>query len=315
MGSLNHSYRLVWNELCGAFVAVPEFARGRGKRTGGTVRRAIAAAIAAAAAGSFAGPAAALDAGALPTGGQVAAGQAALTQQGSQLRIDQSSNKLILNWNSFDIGSGASVRFNQTGADAVALNRVTGGAPSQIFGDLSANGQVWLVNNSGVVFGKGATVNVGGLVASTLNVRDADFLGGRARFSGTSTAQVRNDGTIRADGVVALMGASVVNTGTISAGQVAMAAGQQVALDFNGDGLLQVRVDQAALDAELSQEGLVQAQEARAAVQVFEGKAEAEGEGLRGGRHQGRSMQSPQFYRMAGGPRERSAASGARHVP
>ncbi|WP_431288185.1 YDG domain-containing protein [Roseateles chitinivorans] len=294
MGSLNHSYRLVWNELCGAFVAVPEFARGRGKRTGGTVRRAIAAAIAAAAAGSFAGPAAALDAGALPTGGQITAGNASLTQQGSQLRIDQTSNKLILNWNSFDIGSNASVRFNQTGADAVALNRVTGGAPSQIFGDLSANGQVWLVNNSGVVFGKGATVNVGGLVASTLNVSDADFLGGRARFSGTSTAQVRNDGSIRADGVVALLGASVVNTGTISAGQVAMAAGQQVALDFNGDGLLQVRVDQAALDAELSQEGLVQGRQVvlsapsasalRASVINMDGVVEAKGLSEQGGR-------------------------------
>ncbi|MFX1680333.1 YDG domain-containing protein [Mitsuaria sp. CC2] len=294
MGSLNHSYRLVWNELCGAFVAVPEFARGRGKRAGGTVRRAIAAAIAAAAAGAFAGPAAALDAGALPTGGQITAGNASLTQQGAQLRIDQTSNKLILNWNSFDIGSGASVRFNQTGADAVALNRVTGGAPSQIFGDLSANGQVWLVNNSGVVFGKGATVNVGGLVASTLNVSDADFLGGRARFSGTSTAQVRNDGTIRADGVVALLGASVVNTGTISAGQVALVAGQQVALDFNGDGLLQVRVDQAALDAELSQEGLVQGRQVvlsapsasalRASVINMDGVVEAKGLSEQGGR-------------------------------
>ncbi|HEY1399530.1 YDG domain-containing protein, partial [Roseateles sp.] len=231
---------------------------------------------------------------ALPTGAQIAAGQAALTQQGSQLRIDQSSNKLILNWNSFDIGSGASVRFNQTGADAVALNRVTGGAPSQIFGDLSANGQVWLVNNSGVVFGKGATVNVGGLVASTLNISDADFLGGRARFSGTSTAQIRNDGAIHADGVVALLGASVVNTGTISAGQVALAAGQQVALDFNGDGLLQVRVDQAALDAELSQEGLVQGRQVvlsapsasalRASVINMDGVIEAKGLSEQGGR-------------------------------
>ncbi|OWQ86155.1 hypothetical protein CDN99_20155, partial [Roseateles aquatilis] len=294
MGSLNHSYRLVWNELCGAFVAVPEFARGRGKRTGGTVRRAMAAAIVGAAAAALAGPAFALDPGALPTGAQVTAGQASMSQQGSQLRIDQATNKLIVNWNTFDIGSGASVRFNQSGADAIALNRVTGGAASQIFGDLSANGQVWLVNNSGVVFGKGATVNVGGLVASTLNVSDADFLAGRARFAGTSTAQVRNDGSIHADGVVALLGASVVNTGTISAGQVAMAAGQSVALDFAGDGLLQVQVDQAALDAELSQQGLVQggkvvlsapsASALRASVINMDGVIEAKGLSAQGGR-------------------------------
>ena len=294
MGSLNHSYRLVWNEICGAFVAVPEFARGRGKRTGGTVRRAMAASIVGAAAAALAGPAFALDPGALPTGAQVTAGQAAMSQQGSQLRIDQTTNKLIVNWNSFDIGSNASVRFNQTGADAVALNRVTGGAPSQIFGDLSANGQVWLVNNSGVVFGKGATVNVGGLVASTLNVSDADFLAGRARFTGTSAAQVRNEGAIRADGVVALLGASVVNTGSISAGQVAMAAGQSVSLDFSGDGLLQVQVDQAALDAELSQQGLIQgdkvvlsapsASALRASVINMDGVIEAKGLSAQGGR-------------------------------
>ncbi|WP_343632466.1 YDG domain-containing protein [Roseateles sp.] len=294
MGSLNHSYRLVWNEICGAFVAVPEFARGRGKRTGGTVRRAMAASIVGAAAAALAGPAFALDPGALPTGAQVTAGQAAMSQQGSQLRIDQTTNKLIVNWNSFDIGSNASVRFNQTGADAVALNRVTGGAPSQIFGDLSANGQVWLVNNSGVVFGKGATVNVSGLVASTLNVSDADFLAGRARFTGTSAAQVRNEGAIRADGVVALLGASVVNTGSISAGQVAMAAGQSVSLDFSGDGLLQVQVDQAALDAELSQQGLIQgdkvvlsapsASALRASVINMDGVIEAKGLSAQGGR-------------------------------
>ncbi|KAI1694318.1 hemagglutination activity domain-containing protein [Ditylenchus destructor] len=294
MGSLNHNYRLVWNEICGAFVAVPEFARGRGKRTGGTVRRAMAASIVGAAAVALAGPAFALDPGALPTGAQVTAGQAAMSQQGSQLRIDQTTNKLIVNWNSFDIGSNASVRFNQTGADAVALNRVTGGAPSKIFGDLSANGQVWLVNNSGVVFGKGSTVNVGGLVASTLNVSDADFLAGRARFSGTSAAQIRNEGAIRADGVVALLGASVVNTGSISAGQVAMAAGQSVSLDFSGDGLLQVQVDQAALDAELSQQGLIQgdkvvlsapsASALRASVINMDGVIEAKGLSAQGGR-------------------------------
>jgi filamentous hemagglutinin family protein len=294
MGSLNHSYRLVWNELCGAFVAVPEIARGRGKRSGGTVRRAMAASVLGAAAAALAGPAFALDPGALPSGAQVTAGQASMTQQGAQLRIDQATNKLVVNWNSFDIGSNASVRFNQSGADAVALNRVTGGAPSQIFGDLSANGQVWLINNSGVVFGKGATVNVGGLVASTLNVSDADFLAGRARFSGTSTAQVRNEGTIRADGVVALLGASVVNTGSISAGQVAMVAARSVSLDFGGDGLLQVQVDQAALDAELAQQGLVQggkvvlsapsASALRASVINMDGVVEAKGLSAQGGR-------------------------------
>ncbi|UXH79864.1 YDG domain-containing protein [Roseateles amylovorans] len=291
MGSMNHTYRLVWNELCGAFVAVPEHARGRGKRVSRAVRRTVLAAVVGAASASSAF---ALDAGALPAGAQIGAGQANFTQQGSQLRIDQQTQKLIVNWDRFDIGSGASVRFSQPSANAVALNRVIGGTPSQIFGDLSANGQVWLINNSGVVFGKGATVNVGGLVASTLDISDNDFLAGRARFSGSSLAQVRNEGTINAGGVVALLGASVTNTGTISAQQVALVAGQQVSLDFSGDGLLQVQVEKEALEAALNQDGLIQGQQVvlsapsasalRASVINMDGVIEAKGLSQQGGR-------------------------------
>src|SRR5690606_14863644 len=123
--SMNHIYRLIWDELRGAFVAVAEFSNRRGKRAG-TVVRAGAAIITI---GSVSLSAYALDPGALPSGAQIAAGTAQLSQQGNKLTVQQNSQRLILNWNGFDVGSQASVRFDQPNSSAVALNRVLGGAP------------------------------------------------------------------------------------------------------------------------------------------------------------------------------------------
>jgi large exoprotein involved in heme utilization and adhesion len=122
---------------------------------------------------------------------------------------------------------------------------------------------VFLVNPNGILFGKGASVNVQGLVASTLGVSDADFMAGKYGFAGASTKAVSNLGSIAAadGGYVALLGASVSNQGTISArlGTVALAAGQGVTLDIAGDSLLKVNVDQGALKALVKNGGLIQA--------------------------------------------------------
>ena len=123
----------------------------------------------------------ATDTGTLPSGAQVVAGNVQLSRQGADLTVHQDSQRAIINWDSFDIGSQASVRFEQPDSSAVSLNRVLGGSPSQVLGGLSANGQVWLVNPNGVFFGKGAQVDVGGLVVSSLSISDGDFLAGRAR--------------------------------------------------------------------------------------------------------------------------------------
>ena len=195
-----------------------------------------------------------LVAGTLPTGGQVAAGTATVSQPNAQtLQIDQSSQKAILNWNSFSIGASDWVRFNQPNSSAVALNRVLGSNPSEIFGRLTANGQVFLVNPGGVLFAPGASVDVGGIAASTLGISDANFLAGNYVFSnGGNAGSVVNQGTITAlSGYVALVGPSVRNDGLISArlGTAALAAGDRVSLDMVGDGLITVHVDQAALNA------------------------------------------------------------------
>jgi filamentous hemagglutinin family protein len=126
---------------------------------------------------------------ALPAGMTVGAGQVTATRPSAQsLVLNQSTDKAILNWQSFGIAAGEAVRFVQPGAGSVALNRVTSGDPSAIFGSLSANGQIFLVNPAGILFAPGAQVNAGSIVASTLSLSNSDFLAGRYQFGGTSGA-------------------------------------------------------------------------------------------------------------------------------
>ncbi len=150
----------------------------------------------------------------------------------------------------------------QPGSNSVALNRVLGSDPSNILGSLSANGKVFLLNPNGILFGKGAQVNVGGLVASTLTLTDSDFMAGRYNFTGGGNGKVLNKGSINADGgYVALFGANVSNEGVISAklGTVTLAAGNAVTLDVAGDGLLNVTVNQGAVKALAQNGGLIRA--------------------------------------------------------
>ena len=113
---------------------------------------------------------------ALPTNPNIASGSATITQNSNQLTINQATDKLITNWSTFNIGKDATVQFNQPSSTSSALNRVNSSDPSYIFGNLKANGQVILINQSGVIFGNGSRVDAGGIVASTLNIKDTDFL-------------------------------------------------------------------------------------------------------------------------------------------
>ncbi|MFH1872743.1 MAG: filamentous hemagglutinin N-terminal domain-containing protein [Pseudomonadota bacterium] len=199
---------------------------------------------------------------ALPVGGVVAEGGASISSAAGSTTINQTSQNVAINWQSFSIGVGEAVQFVQPNSSSIALNRVLGPDPSSILGSLSANGKVFLLNPNGVLFGHGAQVNVGGLVASTLNMSDGDFMAGRYHFAGNSKATVLNQGTINAPGgYVALLGAEVGNDGIILArlGTVALAAGSGMTLDVAGDGLLNVTVSQGAVDALVQNGGLIQA--------------------------------------------------------
>ncbi|PZN85230.1 MAG: hypothetical protein DM484_01680, partial [Candidatus Methylumidiphilus alinenensis] len=202
---------------------------------------------------------------ALPTGGQVVSGQATISQPGAaQLQINQATQQATLNWQTFNIGSAAQVNFQQPNASSVALNRVLQSDASVIEGKLTANGQVFLVNPGGVIFGKTAQVDVGGLVATTMKLSDKDFANRNYHFTRDgSTASVVNNGQITAanGGYVALVAATVVNNGTITAnhGTVAMAAGDGVTLQFNGGNLVNIQVDPATVKTLIQNNQLIQA--------------------------------------------------------
>lgn len=198
----------------------------------------------------------------LPTGGSVTAGGATIATGPGTMTINQSTQNVAINWQTFSIGQGGSVVFVQPNSSSVALNRVLGPDASAIFGSLTSNGQVFLINPNGVLFAPGSQVNVGGLVASTLDMTDADFMAGDYRFTGAGSGAVLNQGSIVANGgYVALLGGSVSNEGLIQAnlGTIVLAAGEAVTLDVAGDGLLNVVVDRGAANALVQNGGMIQA--------------------------------------------------------
>ncbi|PUE11644.1 hypothetical protein B9Z51_05050 [Limnohabitans sp. T6-5] len=257
-------YKTIFSKRLGALVAVGEHAASQGKATGqftgavfvngfshasvfyiGVLTLSFALVSMA-----WAAPAN----NALPTGGQVAQGAAAISQSGANMAINQSTARAVVNWQSFDIGKDAKVNIVQPNAQAVMLNRVTGVAPSQIFGQMTANGQVVLVNPNGVTFGKDGSVSAAGLTASTLNTTDADFMAGRNRFTRDgATGQVINQGTLTAapGGYVALLGASVSNEGKIVApqGNVALGAAEMITLPLYGSSRIKMELTPSAINA------------------------------------------------------------------
>jgi filamentous hemagglutinin family protein len=202
---------------------------------------------------------------ALPAGAQVTSGSASFSTSGAALQIQQTSAHLVTNWQRFDIGSAAKVEFIQPSATSIALNRVTGANASEIFGVLKSNGRIFLVNPNGILFGASARVDTGAMVASTMNIRDQDFLDGKYQFDLANPAgQVKNFGEIiaRQGGFVALLGAEVDNAGRVVAtgGQAALAAGQTVRLQIGETGLLGMDVVAGQTSSRVNNSGAVVAQ-------------------------------------------------------
>ncbi|HQE40036.1 MAG TPA: filamentous hemagglutinin N-terminal domain-containing protein, partial [Zoogloea sp.] len=212
---------------------------------------------------------------ALPTDPSVVAGQAVVKAAGTTgLVINQSSGKAAIDWRTFNVGANESVRFNQPSAAAMTVNRVTSNDPSQILGQISAPGSVFLINPSGIIFGRSAVVDVGNLVATTLTASTADLLNGRNVFSLApgGSGSVRNEGLISASpgGSVSLIGPRVVNTGTIATpgGTTGLVAGERISVDFEGDGLVRYQVDAGAAQALVEHSGQIVADGGRVAIQA-----------------------------------------------
>lgn len=248
---MNHIHRLVLNASTGIWQAVAEIGKsaGKGKSAARSCRHQIGFALTATALASTN-----LMAATLPQDGQVSVGSASISTVGKAMTVVQNSERAAINWQSFSVGKDASVTFAQPSAHAVILNRVVGHEASIIDGALNANGRVYVLNSNGVLFTKNAQVHAGALVATTLQLSDADFMAGRSRFtSGGGQASVVNLGCLTAadGGYVVLMGPQVVNEGVITAklGSAILAGGQDVSLNFNGDSLVGVTLNQGALNA------------------------------------------------------------------
>lgn len=158
----------------------------------------------------------------------VAAGSAAVSQQGSVTTIRTGTNNTILYFSKFDIGGGSTVDFIQPSVAGRVLDHVTSATPSLINGTIQSNGSVYLINPAGVIFGAGAVVDVNRFYAAAANFSNPDFLSGVDHFTGVS-GMVSNSGQIRAN-QVSLIGSQVMNQGSIIApnGYVAMLAGSDV---------------------------------------------------------------------------------------
>ncbi|OOZ40077.1 hypothetical protein BOW53_08970, partial [Solemya pervernicosa gill symbiont] len=198
---------------------------------------------------------------AAPSGGEVQAGSASITQNGSLTLIEQQSSRAVIDWRSFDVGVDEAVRFAQPGSDSATLNRVNSDQISVIMGRVDANGQLYLLNPNGVVIGEGANIDVGALVATTANIGNSDFMAGNLDFNqpGVASGAVVNLGTITAaeGGLVALVAPQVENSGTITArlGRVALAAGERFTIDLYGDQLINFAVDEQQLAQLFDAEG------------------------------------------------------------
>lgn len=198
-----------------------------------------------------------------PTGGVVTSGAASIVSSGSVTNITQTTQKAAINWQNFSIGATETVNFNQPNISSVTLNRVVGNEKSVIDGALNANGQVFILNSNGVLFSKNASINTAGLVATTMNLSDTDFMNGNYAFKGDSAASIINQGTITISdkGYAALFGKEVINEGIIKAtlGKVYLTGASEVTLNLNGNSLVNLTVNKGVLDALVENKGAIYA--------------------------------------------------------
>jgi filamentous hemagglutinin family protein len=199
-----------------------------------------------------------------PVDGVVSGGAAVISSHGNEVRITQSTNRAVIDWRGFDIAPHETTRFIQPNSGSWTLNRVNAATPSLIQGNLIANGNIAIINPNGVVFSGTSRVDAAGLVASTANISNANFMAGQMKFdqAGNTHAKIVNEGhiTAREAGLVGLVAPHVENSGVIEArlGKVALAAGETFTLDMAGDGLIEVAIGDGVA-AGINHSGSIQA--------------------------------------------------------
>ncbi|MBW7912036.1 MAG: filamentous hemagglutinin N-terminal domain-containing protein, partial [Alphaproteobacteria bacterium] len=200
----------------------------------------------------------ALDATALPTGGTFTSGTGGISTTGNTMNVTTNQTRTVMDWDSFNIGSAATVNVNQFNSSSTTVNRVNSAAgdPTQIYGNLKSNGKIVILDPNGVFFGASAKVDVGSLLASTGTMDAAsmaEFVAGRAfilsnldAVAGAKIENLSNNISVKNSGLLAFVAPTVQNAGTLTAqlGKVVLASGKTVTVDLSGDGLITLAADQ-----------------------------------------------------------------------
>ena len=214
-----------------------------------------------------------------PQDGVVAAGNATINASGKKLDVVQTTDKAVIDWRGFDIAPDEHTQFNQPGSGSITLNRIHSNAASRIDGKLTANGNIVIVNQNGVMFGAGAKVDVNGLIATTADIDNDKFMAdGPLKFNkpGNPNASIVNSGQITAKdaGLVGFVAPNVENFGVIQAklGRVQLASGDTATVDLYGDGLMQVSVSDAVKSQLVSNTGVLNADGGKVALTAAAGK-------------------------------------------
>jgi filamentous hemagglutinin family protein len=193
--------------------------------------------------------------------GTVTNGTGTIVTTGAATDVTQTSDRMTINWNNMDVAATDTLNFKQHKNTDAVLNRVASATPTEILGKLNANGKVFIVNPNGVLIGAGAQINVGSLVASSLDITDADFMAGNNHFSGTGTGRVVNSGTITSAGDVALLGGGeVTNNGNINIekGNALLASGGDITLMLDLlTGHMNVKLNQGTVTALVNNGGII----------------------------------------------------------
>ena len=256
---MNRAYKLVWNAVSNSWIVASELAKGRKKSSSTALKLAVLMVAGLTAGVASAAPAA----NALPTGESVSFGSATFDRTvANQLTVNQSTTPLITDWNSFNVGSSAKVIFSQPTATSVAVNRITSGSATEIFGQVTANGQLVIVNPNGITFGAGSQVSAAAITASVMDITNIDALFGNMAYSrGSATGSIDNQGSLTATaGSVSLLAPTVKNSGSI------MATGGNVNL-INAD-TVNLSAPDASITGASSITGLIQQTGSITATQV-----------------------------------------------
>ncbi|MFY9093653.1 filamentous hemagglutinin N-terminal domain-containing protein, partial [Aliarcobacter butzleri] len=194
-----------------------------------------------------------------PSGGIVTSGTANISQNGNTTNINQSSQKASINWKDFSISKNETVNFNQPNQNSITLNRVVGTEKSVIDGALNANGQVWILNSNGTLFGKNAKVNTSGLLVTTKELSDKDFQNGNYNFKGDSKNSIENLGNIDSSKYTAFVANAVINNGTIKvySGTINLTGASEFSISLDENSNISLKVTKGVLDALVENNNLI----------------------------------------------------------